>query len=244
MHLIRLLFCGLTKPARDLNSRVTRKPRASTQKKPPPHVPHVRGFWKIKRGGGRQKKAWSRQKEQRVSKENDGVRSMKKRGVVAKKTDCIQLKHGGGAVSFPETSSKNSNKSKLPRDLGSFFRVTVSSIISLNYIESKIKTNFSYSALAMQGRKKHPPHVRVFFSALKAHKNLSVLAHCGIQGKKRLKGYAAFERFWRFLPPPILGGSKNFFLCKFSKNKTENDFNLPQTTFSGFSTFNTGNVPF
>ena len=179
---------------------------ATTQKKP---LPTCAAFEKLKGAGVDKKTAWSRQKEQRVSKENDGVRSMKKRGVVAKKTDCIQLKHGEGAVSFPETSSKNSNKSKLPRDLGSFFRVTVSSIISLDYIESKIKTNFSYSALAMQGRKKHP-HVRVFFSAL---------AHCGIQGKKRLKGYAAFERVWRFLPLPYMGAQKTSFCVNFPKTK-------------------------
>ena len=50
-----------------------------------------------------------------------------------------------------------------------------------------------------------------------------------------------FAHFWEF-EPPLHGGSKNFFLCKLSKNKAENDFELAETTFSGFSTFNTGNT--
>ncbi len=52
-----------------------------------------------------------------------------------------------------------------------------------------------------------------------------------------LKIKKIFEFFTTFLMFNHV--KKNFYLCKFSKNKAENDFNLLQTTFSGFSTFNT-----
>ena len=55
-----------------------------------------------------------------------------------------------------------------------------------------------------------------------------------IPNAKYGKGYVAFVRFLAILTPPLHGGSKNFFLCKVSKNKAENDFELAQTTFQVF----------
>ena len=48
------------------------------------------------------------------------------------------------------------------------------------------------------------------------------------------KSYATFERFWRFLPPPIHGGSKNFFCVKFPKTKPKTVLNSPKRLFQVF----------
>ena len=56
------------------------------------------------------------------------------------------------------------------------------------------------------------------------------------------KALWGFAHFWEFCST-LHGGSKNFFLRKVSKNKAEFNFELSETTFSGFSTFNTGNGP-
>ena len=54
------------------------------------------------------------------------------------------------------------------------------------------------------------------------------------QIQKNVKGYVAFERFWRFLPSPYMRAQKTFYCVNFQKTKPKTIFFSPKRHFQVF----------